>query len=64
MIQRSQQVWQEGEVVRVGFLQLRIVSIELTPGDYAPDAYHLIGLGDKADRKYRFVPHKGLERIN
>lgn len=63
MINRSKQVWQVGEVVKVGFMSLRVVGKEPTPGDYLPDAYHLIGLGDKADRKYRFVPHNGIERV-
>lgn len=63
MVKSSKQVWQVGEVVKVGFMTLRVVGKEATPGDYLPDAYHLIGLGDKADRKYRFVPHNGLERV-
>lgn len=63
MINRSKQVWQVGEVVKVGFMSLRVVGTEATPGDHLPDAYHLIGLGHKADRKYRFVPHNGLERV-
>lgn len=59
----TKQVWQVGEAVKAGFLTLRVTAIELTPGDYKPDAYLLCGLGDKADRKYRFVPHNGLERM-
>lgn len=63
MIVNSKQVWEVGETVRVGFLQLRVTGKEPTPGDYQPDAYLLCGLGDKEDRKYRFVPHKGIERL-
>lgn len=64
MISKSKQTWQVGEVVKVGFLSLRVTATEATPGDFKPDAYLLCGLGDKADRKYRFVPHNGLERLN
>ena len=63
MIRKSKQCWEVGEVVKVGFLTLRVVEKEPTPGDYLPDAYILCGLGDKAHRTYRFVPHNGLERI-
>lgn len=64
MITKSKQVWQVGEVVKVGFLQLRVTERVATPGDYKPDAYILCGLGKNSDRKYRFVPHNGLERLS
>ena len=58
---KKTQVWAVGEMVKVGFLQLRITAIELTPGDYMPDAYLLT---DKTGNKnYRFVPHNGIERL-
>jgi hypothetical protein len=60
MITRSAQLWEVGETVKVGFLSLRITAKEPTPGDYAPDAYHLTDRS--GTKKYRFVPHKGLER--
>lgn len=60
---KSKQSWEVGEIVKVGFIKLRVCQIELTPGDYLPDAYILCGLGAQADRKYRFVPHNGLERL-
>ena len=63
MIAKSKQVWQVGETVKVGFLTLRVVEKEPTPGDYMPDAYILVGLGKNEDRRYRFVPHNGLERL-
>lgn len=62
MIRNSAQCWQVGETVRVGFLTLRVTAIELTPGDYKPDAYLLTDR--TGTRKYRFVPHNGLERIS
>lgn len=54
MITNSKQVWQVGETVKVGFLTLRVTAIE-------SDAYLL---SDKTGaKKYRFVPHLGLQRI-
>jgi hypothetical protein len=63
MITRSAQKWQVGEVVRVGFLTLRVTAREPTPGDYRPDAYILCGLGAAAVKQYRFVPHFGIKRL-
>ena len=45
-------------MVKVGFLSLRVMATQATPGDYAPDAYILTNA--KADKFYRFVPHRGL----
>ena len=64
MITNSTQSWQVGEIVKVGFLRLRVIQRVPTPGDYKPDAYILCGLGAGSSRQYRFVPHNGLERIN
>jgi hypothetical protein len=63
MITNSRQEWQVGEAVKVGFLSLRVIAKEPTPGDYKPDAYILCGLGANEQRRYRFVPHNGLERL-
>lgn len=63
MISNSKQTWEIGETVRVGFLSLRVAAKETTPGDYKPDAYILVGLGKNEQRRYRFVPHNGLERL-
>lgn len=60
MITISKQKWEVGQTVKVGFMTLRIDRIELTPGDYKPDAYILTG----KNKQYRFVPHYGLERID
>lgn len=58
----AKQVWQIGDMVNVGFLKnLMIVAKEPTPGDYLPDAWHLVS---RTGVKYRFVPHNGLERMN
>lgn len=62
MITNSKQAWEVGETVKVGFLTLRVTAKVPTPGDFAPDAYLLT---DKTgQRKYRFVPHNGLERLS
>jgi hypothetical protein len=49
------QAWEVGEVVKVGFLKLRVIG-------KASGAYRLCGLGEHAARLYRFTPHQGLER--
>lgn len=59
MIQHSKQAWEVGKTVRVGFMTLTVSSIELTPGDYKPDVYHLVS---SKGIRYRFTPHYGLER--
>jgi hypothetical protein len=58
MITRSKQNWEVGQTVKVGFMQLRVVSVELTPGDYRPDIYHLENLA--GTKSYQFTPHFGL----
>ena len=59
MITRTKQVWAVGEMVKVGFLSLRVMTAQATPGDFKPDAYILANA--KADKFYRFVPHNGLQ---
>ncbi len=62
MIRNSKQVWEVGFTVKIGFLTLRITEKVATPGDWKPDMYRLESL-DKT-RKYEFVPHNGLERVD
>lgn len=62
MIKNSKQMWEVGEAVKVGFLQLIVTAKEPTPGDGLPDAYLLVSRD--GSKRYRFVPHNGLERIN
>lgn len=59
MIRNSTQQWQVGEMVKVGFMTLRVMAKQATPGDYKPDAYILAN--SSADKFYRFVPHNGLQ---
>jgi len=60
-VNKSKQVWIKGAVVKVGFLTLTITGYRPTPGDGAPDAYELV---DDRGRRYEFVPHKGINRID
>lgn len=62
MITKSKQVWEVGEAVKVGFLTLIVTGKQPTPGDYMPDAYLLCSRDGQ--KRYRFVPHNGLERVN
>lgn len=58
---RSQQIWEIGSKVNVGFLKgLEVIAKIPTPGDYAPDAYILT----RNESIYSFVPHNGLSRIS
>lgn len=59
MIKHSKQVWEVGEVVKVGFLKLKVLAKVPTPGDYMPDAY---ALGSATGSIYRFVPHYGIKK--
>lgn len=62
MIVNSEQSWEVGDMVVIGFLKnLMIVKIEPTPGDYMPDAYILVS---RKGVNYRFVPHNGITRIS
>lgn len=58
-ITKSKQNWEVGQMVKVGFMTLKVISLELTPGDYRPDIYHLESSKGVA---YTFTPHYGLER--
>lgn len=60
MITESRQDWSVGSWVKVGFLSLRVVACEATPGDYRPDRYIL---ESAKGVRYAFTPHLGLERL-
>jgi hypothetical protein len=56
------QNWDIGEVVKVGFLRLRVLAKVATPGNYLPDQY---AMTDATGSKfYRFIPHNGLTRFD
>ncbi len=60
MITRTKQNWNTGEVVKVGFLKLRVVSAR-AEFDGMPDIYTLESLD--GSKRYEFIPHNGLTRI-
>ncbi|MDT7514696.1 hypothetical protein [Rhodoferax mekongensis] len=62
MVSSSKQNWTVGNTVKVGFLFLVVKAAIATPGDYLPDAYILANT--KGTQLYKFVPHKGLEKID
>lgn len=57
----SNNVWETGSVVRVGFLSLRVLRVEAVK-DFLPDIYTLSSLD--GTKLYEFIPHNGLRRIN
>lgn len=59
MIQKSKQMWESGEIVKVGFMKLQVIEAKSTKGDYKPDSY-LLSNGKKY---YVFVPHNGLTTL-
>lgn len=60
MIRNSEQNWEVGSEVKVGFLTLKVTAKRPTPGDWKPDAYELVSAKGV---RYEFVPHNGLTRI-
>lgn len=61
MIKNSKQVWQVGETVKVGFMQLRVLAAVATPGNYLPDQYALTNAD--GSRFYRAIPYNGCTRV-
>jgi hypothetical protein len=59
-IKSEKQSWTIGNMVKVGFLELQVVNLILTPGDYLPDKYWLIN--PKNSKQYTFTPYNGLEK--
>lgn len=60
MVRSTKQNWSVGQTVKVGFLTLRVLSVEAIK-DSLPDIYTLESL-DRAKR-YEFIPHNGLRRL-
>lgn len=53
--------WTPGEVVKVGFMRLRVLSARAEK-DYLPDIYTLVSLD--GSKYYEFIPHNGLTRTD
>jgi len=62
MINRTQQQWEIGEWVKVGFMTLRVLAKVATPGNYLPDQYALTNAD--GSRFYCFIPHHGCTRVD
>ena len=60
MINKSKQDWSIGNVVKVGFMQLRVTGIRAVR-DGMPDIYDMESLD--SSKKYEFIPHNGLVRV-
>lgn len=58
---KSKQVWAVGEMVKVGFLSLRITGTEKNAGWNNQTGYLLTNAD--GSKNYRFTPHEGLERL-
>ena len=61
MIKNTKQSWKVGEIVKVGFLKLKVNGARAI-NDGLPDIYELESIDGL--RKYEFIPHNGLTRIN
>ena len=61
VITKTKQNWTLGATVKVGFLQLRVLALIPTPGNYLPDEYALESLD--GGKWYRFTPHNGIYRV-
>lgn len=61
MITKTKQDWTPGKTVKIGFLTLKVISFKAVY-DGLPDIYQLESLDGK--KKYEFIPHNGLNRIN
>lgn len=59
MINRTKQNWSIGEIVKVGFMKLKVLSARAEK-DGLPDIYTLEAENGK---KYEFIPHNGLYAI-
>jgi G:T-mismatch repair DNA endonuclease (very short patch repair protein) len=57
---KTTQDWTIGNVVKVGFLTLRVIACEAIK-DGMPDIYTLESLD--SSKRYEFIPHNGLTRI-
>lgn len=61
MINRTKQNWSIGQIVKVGFLTLKVMGIRAVR-DGLPDIYDLVSLDNT--KQYEFIPHNGLRRVN
>jgi hypothetical protein len=60
MINNSKQNWSIGNLVKVGFMTLKVLEVKAVK-DYLPDIYILEN--PKNGKRYEFIPHNGLTAI-
>ena len=60
MIKNTKQDWTPGNIVKVGFLRLRVLGAKAVK-DGLPDLYYLESLDSK--NRYEFIPHNGLRKL-
>jgi hypothetical protein len=60
MVSNSKQNWSIGNMVKVGFMQLKVLSVRDVK-DGMPDIYTLEN--PKSGKRYEFIPHMGLSAI-
>jgi hypothetical protein len=60
MVTNSKQSWEIGKMVKVGFMQLRVLGVKAVK-DGQPDIYTLEN--PKTGKRYEFIPHVGLSAI-
>ena len=58
---RAKNDWKVGSEVKVGFMKLRVTGSR-AEYDFMPDIYELESLDGV--KKYEFIPHNGLHRID
>lgn len=61
MITKTEQNWQPGSIVKIGFMSLMVQAHIPTPKNYRPDAYLLTSA---KGQNYIFVPHWGIEKYD
>ena len=61
MITNRKQKWFVGQVVKVGFMTLRVVGVRAIK-DGLPDIYTMESLD--GSKRYDFIPHNGLVRLD
>ena len=59
--QSKNKSWEIGSTVKIGFMTLKVLSVRAEK-DYLPDIYTLSNLD--GSKRYEFIPHHGLNRID
>ena len=60
MIRNTKQDWTVGNIVKVGFLRLRVLGARAVKDDM-PDIYDMESID--GTKRYEFIPHNGLRKL-